>query len=453
MDKLPDRRPNVIWIITDQHRAQALGWNGDPNLHTPAIDNLARNGTVFSRAVAGAPWCTPFRASLLTGRYPHQVGCVRTPSRLDPAIPTIAEPFRQNGYHTAWVGKWHVNGSNSSTHFVPPGERGGFDYWVGYENNNKQYDVWVHGDGIDETMQVDGYETAGLSRVFVDHITAHVGENDEYQPFFGVLSVQPPHSPYVAAHERRGINPSEVELRPNVPHSNRVRQKARRDIAGYSAMVEDIDAMVAEVCEALQTLGIFRDTYVMFFSDHGDMLGSHGQWEKSSPWEESIRIPMIISTAGGHAHIKTGDLDYPMNHVDIAPTSLGLCGIAAPGDMAGYDFSPHIVHQSRWTEYHDNGGDAVAPPDSALLQQIPRKFHRHSVNRAWRGIVTRDGWKYICTPGNDWLLFNLNDDPYEMCNLCYDIVFQDEKERLHQQLQDLLMEQGDDFPLPDISLD
>ena len=119
-------RPNVIWVFGDQHRAQAMGYRGDPNVRTPNVDALASRGVRFDAAVAGAPWCTPFRASLLTGRYPHHVGCTRTPSRLDPSHPTIAQPFVAAGYHTAYVGKWHLGGSNRE-HFIPPEERGGFD--------------------------------------------------------------------------------------------------------------------------------------------------------------------------------------------------------------------------------------------------------------------------------------------------------------------------------------
>ena len=134
----PQRNPNIIWIFGDQHRAQALSYRGDPNVYTPNIDNLARSGMRFDNAVAGAPWCTPFRGALLTSMYPHQNEADRTPSQLSPSLPTIAEPFNQAGYHTAYIGKWHLDGSNNREHYVPPQRRGGFQYWMGYENNNNQ---------------------------------------------------------------------------------------------------------------------------------------------------------------------------------------------------------------------------------------------------------------------------------------------------------------------------
>ena len=142
-------QPNVIWIITDQHRGQATGYAGDPNLSTPNLDRLAAEGVNFSRAVSGFPLCCPFRGSMLTGRYPHH--CVPGHEyRMPPEQPTIAQPFKQAGYHTAYFGKWHVDGFHESEgraamHIIPPERRGGFDTWIGYENNNSQWDCWVHG--------------------------------------------------------------------------------------------------------------------------------------------------------------------------------------------------------------------------------------------------------------------------------------------------------------------
>jgi len=469
-----DRRPNIIWIIADQLRGQSFGYRGDPNVRTPNIDNLARRGVRFDNAVAGAPWCSPFRAALLTSAYPHQNGVTRTPSPLDPTLPTIAAPFRETGYHTAWIGKWHVDGSNSSDHYVPPERRGGFDYWLGYENNNAQEEGYVYGGYADapeaasqQPHRLHGYETDALTDLFLAHIGEHTGRapapgthgREDYQPFFATLSVQPPHSPYVgpgvAATDAGGratrgpawppISPSQVELRPNVPHVDRIREQARLDVAGYSAMIENLDWNVGRLLSTLRELDLDRETWVVFFGDHGDMLGSHGQWEKSSPWEESIRIPFIVARVEGHQVMPTGASDALVNHIDIGPTSLGLCGIGVPEWAQGYDYSAHCLKEREV--------DAQREPTSAYLQQIPRKYHKHTVNRAWRGVVTRDGWKYVCTPGNDWLLHDLDEDPYEQANLCYDTVYQREKERCHAELERLIRETGDEFELPDVSVE
>lgn len=457
LDLLSKRRPNVIWVFGDQHRAHAVGYRGNPDVRTPNIDNLARSGVRFDSAVAGAPWCSPFRAALLTGQYPHQCGVPRTPSPLDPSIPTIAAPFKEAGYHTAWVGKWHVDGSNHYTHYVPPGRRGGFDYWMGYENNNKQNECFVYGSETESPVRLPGYETDSLTDIFLDHIEGHVaaaGDGD-YQPFFAALSVQPPHDPYVTP-----TNPGQygyphtlasVTLRENVPRVQRIREQAALDLAGYYGMVENLDYNLGRIRDALKRLDADRETYIFFFSDHGDMLGSHGQRGKSSPWEESIRIPFLIGRIGGAWHMNAGISNAVINHVDIPVTTLGLCGIDAPKTMTGYDYSRHCHREGQ--PGHRGPADPSGEPDSAYLQQIPRKLHRHSVNKAWRGVVMRDGWKYVCMPGVDWLLHDTVSDPFEQANLAHDIVFQEQKERCHQRLARWIHETGDVFELPVIGLD
>ena len=451
----PERRPNVIWIFGDQHRAQALSYRGDPNVFTPNIDNLARNGMRFDCAVAGAPWCSPFRGALLTGKYPHQNGVTQTPSPLDPTIPTIANPFNDAGYHTAYVGKWHVDGSNAREHYIPPERRGNFQYWMGYENNNNQHEVYVYGSESETPQRLEGYETDGLTSLMLKHLKDHVGGEEDYQPFFTVLSVQPPHDPYVPPtnpdYGGRQIHPSDVQLRRNVPDVPWVREEAAIGIAGYSAMVENLDYNVGRVREALKEMGIDRETYVIFFSDHGDMLWSHAQRGKSTPWEESVRVPFIVGKVGGRFNMNTGVTDAVINHVDISPTTLGLCGISVPEGMVGHDYSGHCVPNDA-PEFRGRG-DRDSEPDSAFLQQIPRKMHGHSVNKAWRAVVMRDGWKYACTPGNEWMLFNTVEDPYEQANYVYDRAFQSQKERCHERLVQWIEETGDDFELPNISLE
>lgn len=446
LDLFPKRRPNVIWVFGDQLRAQALGYRGDPNVRTPNIDNMARWGARFDNAVSGAPWCSPFRAALLTSLYPNQNGVIRTPGMLDPALPTISEPFRQAGYHTAWVGKWHLDGTNSRVQYVAPERRGGFDYWMGYEFNDHQNEVHVYGTESETPRRLPGYETDSLTDLLIRHLHSHVNrkdEDDEYQPFFSVLSVQPPHNPYITPHVMDGRyyhNPADIRFRPNVPHVDWVREKAALDLAGYYGMVENLDMNIGKLRMALKDMDIDRETYIVFFSDHGDCLGSHGQWHKSSPWEESIKIPFIIFKEDGNTPLKRGRNDAVLNHIDIAPTTLGLCGIKPPGWMLGYDYS-HLCRRNAEAL-------GMPEPDSVYLQQIPRKFHVHSVNQAWRGVLMRDGWKYVCMPGQDWLLFHTKDDPYEMANVCFDIHFQKERERCHARLARWIEETEDTFELP-----
>ena len=447
------RRPNIIWIFGDQHRGQCLGLHGDPNVRTPVIDNLARMGVDFPQAVAGTPWCCPFRGALLTGQYPQSNGVTSTPGGLDPSKPTLAKPFREAGYHTAYVGKWHLAHGNVKDGVVAPEARGGFDYWQGYENNNNQEHCFVHGSDNEEPTRLKGYETDSLTDIFIRHLEEHTGDGSDYDPFFAVLSVQPPHNPYCPPKELpygEALKPTDVLLRGNVPDIPWVEEKARQDIAGYCGMVENLDWNIGRIKDAIKRNGVDRDTYIVFFSDHGDMLGSHGHWEKSAPWEESIRIPFIVSHVRGHEVMPVGACDAVLNHVDIGPTSLGLCGIPVPTWMEGHDYSARCRRSTQ--KGKEEACELKDEPDSAYLQQIPRKFHTMCPNKAWRGVAMRDGWKYVCTPGNDWLLFNTKEDTFELGNFAHSTHMQEQRARCWDALKEWIDKTGDDFPLPERDL-
>ena len=438
-------RPNVVWIFGDQHRAQALGCMGDANVHTPNIDALAADGVTFSRAVSGCPLCCPYRGSLLSGRYPHRAAPGHQ-MRLPPEFLTVAQPFRAAGYYTAYFGKWHLDGyqerdGRAVFHHVPRERRGGFDTWLGYENNNAQYDTWLHGHtGQEEVEQhrLEHYETDALTDLLLSHVEERA-ENEA--PFFAVLSAQPPHNPYIAPAEWMGRHtPEGVQLRPNVPQVDWVRERARRELAGYYGMIENLDWNVGRLMKALRARGLYDQTHIVFFSDHGDMHGSHGQFLKTSPWEEAMRVPFILG-GGRRYEMKAGTRsDAPINHVDIGPTSLGLCDIEVPDWMPGTDYSHHRLRKVA----------AVEEPDSAYLQLVVPTGHGDSIDRPWRGVSTRDNWKYVALEGQPWMLYNLNDDPYEQANLAFNTRYRSERHRLHERLAQWIDDTGDVFQLPQL---
>jgi len=439
-------RPNIIWIFGDQHRAQALSCTGDPNVSTPNLDRLAEEGRHFTAALSGFPLCCPFRGSLLTSRYPHQ--CVPGHEYpLPPDTPTIAHAFKEAGYHTAYFGKWHLDGwherdGRAAMHIVAPERRGGFQEWVGYENNNAQYDCWVHGGEGESAFhyRLPGYETDALADLFISCIQRC---SRQQKPFFAVLSVQPPHDPYRAPPEYMARHdPARLVMRPNVPNVPRVMEQARREYAGACAQIENLDWNVGRIREALAKAGVAPHTYILFFSDHGDMHGSHGQFRKMTPYEESLRIPLIVSGGPSVYPIKRGRDNAPVNHVDIAPTSLGLAGLSKPEAMRGTDYSGHVL-AGRPTSKND--------PDAAFIQAVIPTMHGDSVDRPWRGIVARDGWKYVCLEGQPWLMFNLVEDPYEQVNLAHNTKFKGPRKSLHDRLAAWIEKTGDKFELPKLS--
>lgn len=442
-------RPNIIWLLGDQHRAQAMSCAGDVNLSTPNLDRMASEGRHFTAAVSGMPLCCPFRGSMLSSRYPHQ--CVPGHEYpLPPGTHTIVEPLKAAGYHTGYFGKWHLDGwheadGRAAMHIVPPERRCGFDEWIGYENNNAQYDCWVHGGKGNGAFhyKLPGYETDELTNLLLKYlkVRADAGKSGDAKPFFAVMSAQPPHNPYVAPPEyMEKHRPDQIRFRPNVPNVPSVRQRARRQLAGAYAQIENLDWNVGRVLKALAELGLDKNTYVLFFSDHGDMHGSHGQYLKMTAYEEAIRIPFMVYGGAGARPIKAGKDAALLNHVDIAPTTLGLAGISVPRWMAGTDYSPHVLE----------GRDLSSDPDSAFLQSVVPTMHGDSVDRPWRGIVTRDGWKYVCLEGQPWLMFNLNEDPYEQVNLAHNMRTNTQRKKLHARLAGWIERMGDKFNLPKI---
>ncbi len=447
------KKKNVIWFMTDQLRGCALGINGDPNVRTPNIDTLALQGVNFKNAVSGYPLCCPYRGSLITGKYPQNNGVIGHEYPLPTKCETIADIFNKENYDTIYLGKWHLDGFYESEgpsryHIVPRERRGRFNTWIGYDNNNSPYDCYVHGHENDkevELFRLPKFETTSLTDMAISRIKTM----DENQPFFMVISVQAPHDPFVGTPENmKNRNAQDVKLRPNVPPYENVQARAKIDLAGYYASIESVDDNVGRLVEALREKGIDRDTHIIFLSDHGEMAGSHGFQRKTNPFEESIKVPFII---GGEIHHgyrdaneknnqtrKCGSTNVLINHVDILPTTLGLCDIEIPKWAEGQDFSGYRV-----------GGKNRPEPKSAFIQNIIPTKHGDSIDKPYRGIVTADGYKYVCLENTEWLLYNLNEDPYELTNLAHNSIFKDLRVRLNKELQEWIVKTNDKFDLPD----
>ncbi len=182
------------------------------------------------------------------------------------------------------------------------------------------------------------------------------------------------------------------------------------------------------------------DTHVIFFSDHGDQMGSQRRFGKCVPCEESARVPFIIGGGApmGYEGRKCGNMPSLVNHVDIAPTSLGLCEIKPPDWMEGFDYA----HRRTGRNYQER---VAEEPESAYLQLIGDRESGY----AWRCVVTRDGWKYACVGGGEWLLINLNDDPYEQNNLAFHTGYRAKREEMKVLLRQWIEKTGDAFPVPE----
>lgn len=415
-------KKNVIYILCDQLRAQSLGCYGDFDAKTPNIDLLAKEGTLFENAVATTPLCTPARGNMMTGRYVHDHTAHGHNYHLTHNIPFVSDLFKENDYTTMYFGKWHLQ----STHFreanddttliVPRKNRGNFDIWVGYENNNNQHHFRLHGHNRDDEIApylVNDYETDYITDLALTHI-----EENKNKEMFVWMNFQPPHNPYVAPAKYADMfNPRGITLRNNVPLGGEYERQAREDLAGYNAMIKCIDDNVGKLVSKLKSLGIYEDTHIVFTSDHGDMHGSHGQYRKTTYWEESIKVPMIIggTSSFDNEGIKKETIQSFVDQYDIAPTLLGLAGIEKDEGMVGIDFS--------YVRYEGKRGEKKT---STIFGNYIPTGHEYSFNKQFRGIISDSGYKYVVGEDGEIALFDLTTDKYEQANLIYNPQFEEQ---------------------------
>lgn len=419
----PPRRPNLLIILPDQLRAQALGCMGNPDVQTPHLDRLAAEGVLFRQTFANTPVCCPARAILLTGKYSHKHGLVANDLRLRESEPTLAKLLKAEGYQTGFIGKWHLDGGQRDPGFVPPGpRRQGFDFWAACECRHAHFQpLWFR--DTPEPIRSKQFEPAALTDVALEFIRNH-----RSRPFFLVVSMGPPHDPYGAPPEyMQRYDPAKLTMRPNWKAG--VPQAGRQQIAAYYAAITAIDDQVGRMMDALKDLALDQDTIVLFSSDHGDMLGSQGQRLKRKPWEESIRVPGILHYP---ARVKAGrQTDALLSHVDLAPTLLALCGAKVPRDMQGADLSEVVLGKT------DRG------PDSVFFQ-IFVPFAGDGTPHPWRGVRT-PRYMYARTEKEPWVLYDLEKDPFEMTNLAKDPASDGLRKELEARLEKWMKATGDSW--------
>jgi len=394
------RQPNVLFILADQWRAQDVGYMGNAVVRTPHLDRLAAESVNLTTAVSGCPVCCPYRASLMTGRYPLTHGVFLNDIRLNTEAVSLAQAFNAAGYETGFIGKWHLDGDHRSA-FIPRERRQGFKFWkaLGCTHNYNNSFYWA-----DEAVRLkwEGYDAIAQTQ----EARRYLREDVKERPFMLILSWGPPHAPYetAPAKYRDMFRPEDIVLRPNVPKE--LEPKAREAIAGYYAHIAALDDCVGQLLETLDETGLADETLVVFTSDHGDMLGSQGAWKKQQPWDESILVPFLLRWPGRLGK-KGLALDMPINTPDIMPTLLGLCGIDMPPTVEGEDFSKVLT-------------GAAQPDNEAALISCPSPFGqwtRKVGGREYRGIRTRR-YTYVRDLNGPWLIYDNQRDPHQLENLC-----------------------------------
>lgn len=416
------RRPNVVFAFSDEHRWQSLSFTETPRLRTPRLERLAEQGTLVTNCLSNYPVCRPYRAMLQTGRWPAANGVLGNASVLDTDADTLGRRFRAAGYTTGYIGKWHLG----SRYLVPFG----YDFSRVWRNTNNHWDCgyYTGPEPADRVPLTGLYNARAMTYQAIEYLRERPPE-----PFFLVLSYNPPHPSYRdAPREFLDLYPDEgsLPLRGNIDAS-RFDEDQWLDYQGYHAHVSALDHELGRFLDALDDLGLADDTIVVYTSDHGTMLGSHGLWGKRLPHEESIRVPLLVRWPG---RVPAGrELASSFDSVDFLPTLLELTGLAAEPDLPG---------RSRAESWLGGAGE-VGP--QLLMQCTTEKDNEDEPDvPLYRGVRTERHTLAVQEDG-PWLLYDNAADPLQRDNRATSAA-SGTVDELTQHLRRLQERAGDTFP-------
>lgn len=422
-------KPNIIFIFADEHRYQSLSFTEMPQVHTPVLERMAREGFMFHQCVSNYPVCSPYRGMLMTGRWPWQTGVIDNNINLRENEYTLGDAFKSAGYHTAYIGKWHLGGTRA--------EPFGFDQSLIWTGTNKHYDESIYHPETGAPVCPKGYNATRMTDQAVEYIN---GAGTE--PYLLMLSLNPPHSRFTdAPPSKRALYPDgSLPYRPNVKLNGPVNGHISRDngtphYEGYHAHISAVDEEVGRVLEAAAQSERGNDTIIIYTSDHGSQFGSHGVGSKRQPYEESLRIPFIVFAPG---RITAGTSSQAlMGAPDVMPTLCGLAGIPVSASCSGQDFSGHIL------------GTGGPEPDVQLIMHISKDNASGGARHPaplFRGIRTAR-YTYTVNENGPFHLFDNREDPYQMRNLIDTSDYAPLRQELHERLRELLAKAEDPFPI------
>lgn len=453
--------PNILIIYPDQLRADAVGYVGNEVVKTPNINRLANEGTWFSSAYVATPMCTPFRGSLLTGKYAHEHGALSNhhPVRADNV--SVAHVLREAGYATGYIGKWHLDGGDAPG-FVAPGERRlGFEHFLGFNRGHYYLESIFYRD-TPEPIHCERFEPDYQTDQLIDFMERST-EGPEPRPFFAVISYGPPHFPMEMPREYEELyDPAEVPVGPTVG-DHALQDAVRRDllengfpvasgvwgmdaggyedeafvrefVAKYYGLIASVDFNVGRILAWLDQKGLTEETVIVFLSDHGDMAGEHGHrcGTKKTAYKQSMHVPLIVRYPRKAVPGEVSELVDVS--VDTAPTILELAGLEGPGGMRGVSYLSHLERTAGGAQVRD-----------AVYYRVYREAEgpeRFPVPE--RGIRTQE-WLYVRTPTGPKLLIDLIADPEELDNLVDSVEHRGVILRLDEAVIAHMAEVGDDF--------
>ncbi len=428
-------RPNVLFVLSDQHRYCSLpGVDGCEAL-APNLERLQRAGTSFVNCYSNYPVCAPARGMLISGRWPSDTGVVNNLSELDPSDSSLGAVFARGGYQTCFIGKWHLHAGPPATidgndRYIPPGPgRHGFERMSVWTETNRHWDSLRYEEGSGAAVRMRGYNAT----LMTDEALEFLRDRDTDRPFLLFLSLNPPHPPlddapgeFLRLYAGRGLSmrenvpealASDKQLVPAGAHRNQVTMTLQEQMGQYYAHISAVDAEVGRLVTALEEADALDNTLIVYSSDHGDMLGSHGLLRKGVFYKESAQVPLVLSWPG---RIGAGqENEMLLGLIDVYPTLIGLCGLPVPVGARGEDYSAGVLR-----------GDSAG---SRFVLHFSTGQRDPAFRSGQRGLRTLR--HLYVTDGSKEELFDTLDDPFEMRNLAGDGTHADLRQMLAECLQ------------------
>lgn len=454
-------RPNILYMMADDHAAHAISAYGSRINKTPNIDRIGAAGVRMTNCFCTNSICTPSRAAILTGQYSHKNGVYTLDDAIDPKHNHVGKELQRAGYQTAMIGKWHL--ATDPT---------GFDYWNILPGQGVYYNPTFIEAGVKKQYQ--GYCTDLIADFSLDWLK----RRDKSKPFFLMSHHKAPHRPWEPDPKYKSLYANETIPEPDNlfdhyegraravasvtmrvgedMNATDLKQPIPPDLKGdalrkwayqifikdYLRCIRSVDDNVGRMLDYLDAEGLAENTIVIYTSDQGFFLGDHGWFDKRLMYEESLRMPFLMRYPGG---IRPGTVNRDMTlNVDFAETFLDYAGVKAPADMQGRSFRAnlegHTPKDWRTSMYYrywmHNTSDHHVPAHYGLRTDRWKLIYYYGKPLGMKGALPPD-----TTP--DWELFDVRNDPREMHNLYHDPKYAGLVKKLTAELYRKQKEAGD----------
>lgn len=436
-------KPNVIVFFTDQQRWDAASEHGNPLELMPNFSRIAYRGTHLHNSFTCQPVCGPARSCWQTGQHATNTGVWHNGPSLKPDATTLADCFNDAGYHTGYIGKWHLC-SESRTH-VPAHDRGGYQSWLAanaLEFTSTAYETRVW-DNDDNPVDLPGYRVDALTDAMIRHIDERSKSDQPFMLFTSFIEPHfqnheddyPPPDGYREKYAGRWTPPDLAAL-PSFRDDEdaAVGGTAQRDLGGYWGMIKRLDEALGRVLDAMKSLRLLDNTIILFTTDHGCHFRTRNEEYKRSCHESSIRLPTAIQGPGFDGG---GNRQELISLIDLPATLLDACGIDLPESFEGESFLPRLRGEGAWRD------DMFVQISEAQIGRAIRtgrwKYSVRAVEGTENGVGGASAYR-------EEFLYDLWCDPYELQNLIRCSSHDKVKEAMRQRLTRRMTEAGEAEP-------